>query len=175
MRVKVLFMDVDGTLTDGKVYLSAQGELMKAFDVKDGFAINHLEQYGIVPVIITGRTSTILERRCEEIIIQELHQGVYYKAEKLLEVCERLGVTAEECAYIGDDVIDLECIGLCGLSGCPSDAIDKVRDSVDYVCKAKGGAGAIREFCNYFLSLDGRSGFDEMLKNNMTTKIVRQW
>lgn len=166
MGVKVLFMDVDGTLTDGKVYLSAQGELMKAFDVKDGFAINHLGLYGIVPVVITGRTSVILERRCEEINIQELHQGVYKKAEKLLEVCERLGVTPKECAYIGDDVIDLECIGLCGLTGCPSDAIGKVRDSVNYVCKAKGGAGAVREFCDYFLSLDGRPGFDEVLKNN---------
>ena len=166
----MLFMDVDGTLTDGKVYLSAQGELMKAFDVKDGFAINHLGLYGIVPVVITGRTSVILERRCEEINIQELHQGVYKKAEKLLEVCERLGVTPKECAYIGDDVIDLECIGLCGLTGCPSDAIGKVRDSVNYVCKAKGGAGAVREFCDYFLSLDGRPGFDEVLKNNKSIK-----
>lgn len=100
MGVKVLFMDVDGTLTDGKVYLSAQGELMKAFDVKDGFAINHLGQYGIVPVIITGRTSTILDRRCEEINIKELHQGVTEKAKKLFEVCERLGVkTRRVCLH----------------------------------------------------------------------------
>lgn len=166
MKVKALFMDVDGTLTDGKVYLSAQGELMMAFDVKDGYAINHLGQYRIVPVNITGRNSRILERRCEEINIKELHQGVTEKTAKMLEVCERLGVKPEECAYIGDDVIDLVCIGLCGLSGCPSDAIGKVRESVDYVCKAKGGAGAVREFCDYFLSLDGRPGFDEMLKVN---------
>lgn len=92
MNIKLLVMDVDGTLTDGKIYMSADGELLKAFNIKDGYAIVHLKDKQIVPVIITGRSSEILVRRCRELGIVELYQGIEDKPAKLLSICEKYQV-----------------------------------------------------------------------------------
>lgn len=145
-------MDVDGTLTDGKIYMSATGEIMKAFNIKDGYAIAHLREYGIEPCIITGRESDIVRQRCAELKIAELYQGVSNKLFKLKEVCKNMGVELSEVAYIGDDVNDLACIQQCGCTACPEDAVKAVKDKVDYVCAEKGGEGAVREFCEYLIS-----------------------
>lgn len=139
-------MDVDGTLTDGKIYMSADGELMKAFNIKDGYAIAHLENKQIVPVIITGRSSEILVRRCRELGIVELYQGIEDKTAKLLSICKKFQVEASNVAYIGDDLNDLECMKICGYSAAPADAAKEVLASVDYICKHRGGEGAVREF-----------------------------
>lgn len=147
MNIKILVMDVDGTLTDGRIYIGAQGEVMKAFDVRDGYAIAHiLPMLGITPVIITGRTSAIVEQRAKELKITELYQGVADKLVKLKEITEKFGVSASEVAYIGDDLNDLSCIQYCGYAACPEDAIPEVQSTVDYVCKHGGGRGAVREF-----------------------------
>ena len=147
MKIKMLVMDVDGTLTDGHIYVGPEGEHMKGFHVQDGYGIAHiLPQLGIVPVIITGRSSKIVEKRAGELKIAHLHQGVSDKLGKLKEVAAQLGVTAEEIAYIGDDVNDLDCIRYCGYTACPADAVCEVLDAVDYVCKRDGGRGAVREF-----------------------------
>lgn len=146
MNIKVLVMDVDGTLTDGKIYMSADGELMKAFNIKDGYAIAHLEDKQIVPVIITGRSSEILVRRCRELGIVELYQGIEDKTAKLLSICKKFQVEASNVAYIGDDLNDLECMKICGYSAAPADAAKEVLASVDYICKHRGGEGAVREF-----------------------------
>ena len=151
MEIKLLVLDVDGTLTDGKIYMSANGELMKAFNIKDGYALAHLLMQGIEPIIITGRSSEIVKRRCEELGIKELHQGVADKAKCLKEVCEKKGITTKQCAYIGDDVNDIDCMMLCGHKAAPSDAMKVVRDVVDYVCEARGGEGAVREYCDYLI------------------------
>ena len=104
MKVKMLVMDVDGTLTDGHIYVGAAGEMMKAFHVQDGYGIAHiLPQLGITPVIITGRSSEIVRVRAGELKISHLHQGIGDKLSKLREVAAELGATAEEIAYIGDD------------------------------------------------------------------------
>lgn len=155
----MLVMDVDGTLTDGKIYMSSNGELMKAFNIKDGYALARLSQYGITPVIITGRKSKIVERRCEELNIKEVHQGVANKTYKLREICRRKKIELGQCAYIGDDLNDLPCMLLCGLKAAPADAVKQVREKADYVCESKGGEGAIREFCE--LILTKQSAFDE--------------
>lgn len=146
MNIKLLVMDVDGTLTDGKIYMSADGELMKAFNIKDGYAIAHLEDKQIVPVIITGRSSEILVRRCRELGIVELYQGIEDKTAKLLSICKKFQVEASSVAYIGDDLNDLECMKICGYSAAPADAAKEVLASVDYICKHRGGEGAVREF-----------------------------
>lgn len=147
MNMKMLVMDVDGTLTDGHIYISADGEIMKAFHVQDGYAIVHiLPELGITPVIITGRSSEIVKRRAAELKIHHLHQGISDKLCKLKEVAEELGVSAEQIAYIGDDLNDLECIRYCGLTACPADAVPEVLKTVDYVCTRNGGCGAVREF-----------------------------
>jgi len=151
MKIKMLVTDFDGTLTDGRIYIGASGEVMKTFDVKDGYAIVHLRAQGIEPVIITGRKSAIIEERAKELGISELYQGVSDKLAQLKAVAERLKCDAEEIAYIGDDLNDLECIRYCGVSACPQDAIDEVKESVRIVCKHDGGCGAVREFIEWIL------------------------
>lgn len=153
-KLKMLVMDVDGTLTDGVIYMSGQGEVMKAFDIKDGYAIKHiLPTLGIMPVIITGRRSEIVERRAKELDIFELHQGVSDKVSVLKEVADKHGIQAEEIAYIGDDLNDLLAIEFCGFTACPKDAVDSVKSNVDYVCGQSGGHGAVREFIDYIVEI----------------------
>lgn len=115
MEIKLLVLDVDGTLTDGKIYMSATGELMKAFNIKDGYALAHLRDFGIDPVIITGRKSEIVTQRCKELNIQELYQGVSNKLFCLRKVCDKYNTSLSQVAYIGDDVNDLLCMHHCGL------------------------------------------------------------
>lgn len=147
--IKILFLDVDGTLTDGKIYMSEKGEIMKAFNIKDGYALARLPQYGIMPVIITGRKSEIVRQRCKELGIKEVYQGVDNKIAKMSEIMRSSNVSAAHCAYIGDDLNDKECMEACGLTAAPADAIKEICDIVDYVCKRRGGDGAVREFCDY--------------------------
>lgn len=147
MKIKMLVMDVDGTLTDGRIFIGANGEMMKSFDVKDGYAIAHmLPELGIAPVIITGRRSEIVAQRAKELGVTELYQGVSDKLAQLRSVAAKFGVQAEEIAYIGDDVNDLTCIQYCGLSACPQDAVGTIKEQVDVVCRRDGGRGAVREF-----------------------------
>lgn len=162
MDIKLLVMDVDGTLTDGKIYMSAGGELMKAFNIKDGYAIARMKEYGIEPVIITGRESDIVKQRCAELKIMELYQGVENKLFKLKDICAKKGLTLSQVAYIGDDVNDLPCILHCGMTACPADAVNKVKKSADVVTEAKGGEGAVREFCEYLVEKCCSRGNDEI-------------
>lgn len=151
MKIKMLVMDVDGTLTDGRIYIGANGEIMKAFDVKDGYGIVKARESGIIPVIITGRESEIVKTRAKELNIEELHQGIHDKLSKLKAIAEKYNVDVAEIAYIGDDLNDIECIQHCGVTACPSDAVDEIKNAVDYVCKAEGGRGAVREFIGNFM------------------------
>ena len=147
MKIKMLIMDVDGTLTDGRLYIGDNGEVMKAFDVRDGYAIAHfLPEAGIIPVIMTNRQSGIVERRAKELKVTELYQGVVSKAEAINTLMEKHGLTPEEIAYIGDDLADLECMKLCGYTACPQDACEEIKEVSDYVCSHDGGRGAVREF-----------------------------
>ncbi len=150
VKIRCLVMDVDGTLTDGQIHISSEGELFKSFDVKDGYGIHKLlPQYGIIPVIITGRRSAIVERRAKELEIGHLYQGVTDKAACLRELAAALEIPLAQIACIGDDLNDLPMLELCGVCGCPADAVQAVRDSCDYVCAAPGGHGAVREFIEW--------------------------
>lgn len=144
----MLVMDVDGTLTDGRIYMGATGEMIKAFDVKDGYGIVQLRKRGIVPVIITGRNSDIVSRRAEELGITEVYLGVSDKLQKLKDIAESYNCSPDQIAYIGDDLNDLECICYCGVTACPADAVEEVKALAGYVCKNQGGRGAVREFVN---------------------------
>lgn len=150
-------MDVDGTLTDGKIYMGQNGELFKAFDIKDGCGIKDiLPTLGITPVIITARESQIVSNRCKELGVAELHQGCRDKISKLREILKERGkedncvYSLANIAYIGDDILDLQCIKPIkengGLTACPADAVDEVKLTVDYVCEKNAGNGAVREF-----------------------------
>ena len=146
MRVKVLIIDVDGTLTDGSVYMGDNGEVMKRFNIKDGYAIhNILPEKGIIPVILTGRMSKIVENRCKELGINELYQGCDNKLQKLHEISQKMNIPLDKFGYIGDDLNDLECMKVVGYAACPKDAVEEVKRVCSYVANACGGCGAVRE------------------------------
>jgi 3-deoxy-D-manno-octulosonate 8-phosphate phosphatase (KDO 8-P phosphatase) len=154
MKIKILAMDVDGTMTDGHIYMAPTGEAMKAFSAKDGYGIAHLLPVNdIVPVIITGRTSKIVENRAKEIGITELYQGVSDKLAAFKAVAEKYGAEPAEIAFIGDDLNDLDCILFAGVSGAPADAAESIKQRVSFVCTAAGGRGAVREFIEYLIKL----------------------
>lgn len=146
VKYKLFVMDVDGTLTDGKIYIAASGECMKAFDVKDGYGIACLlPANGIVPIIITGRVSETVSRRAAELGIEEVHQGIKDKRKVLETMLQKYSCQYIETAYIGDDIPDLECMEMCGITGCPQDAVNEVKNICDYICTQKAGDGAVRE------------------------------
>lgn len=154
MKIKMLIMDVDGTLTDGKVYYGTDGTETKAFHIKDGYGIKHLlPNYGILPVIITGRTSNVVSKRAKELGIHEVHQGIADKIKVLLELKKKYCLEKRHIAYIGDDLIDIECMKECGIIGCPADAVKEIREIADYVCCLDGGEGAVREFIDFLCSV----------------------
>ena len=155
MDIKLLFIDVDGTLTDGKIYIGDNGEVMKAFDIKDGYAIRHiLPQYGIIPVIITGRTSKIVENRAKELNISELYQGNTDKLNTLFHVMKKYNCVKKNCAYFGDDMFDIPCMEKCGIVGCPADAVDEVKKISQYICRREAGKAAAREFIEWLVRSD---------------------
>lgn len=149
-NIKIFVMDVDGTLTDGKIYMGKTGELYKNFNIKDGYGIkNILCLNGITPVIISGRSSKFTENRCSELNITHLYQGISNKREQLLEIIKEQRISLSQVAYIGDDLNDIECMKLIkangGLIGCPADAVREVRNIADFISVFRGGEGAVRE------------------------------
>lgn len=151
-KFKYLVMDVDGTLTDGKIYMGPNGEAMKAFNIKDGCGIHDiLIPAGVRPVIITGRESSIVLNRCKELGIIDVYQGVGNKLKVLCDLTNDLS----EVAYIGDDINDLEVMKEVkragGVIGCPADAVDKVKQISDYVVGHNGGDGAVRDFIEWMI------------------------
>jgi len=152
-EIKLFAMDVDGTLTDGKVYISADGEMFKVFNIRDGYAISSiLKRKGIKSAIITGRNSEIVTVRAAELGIDFVCQGVKNKLDCLNELTKKMDICLYETAFIGDDLPDLECIKVCGNSGCPADSVEEIKRNVAYVCKADGGCGAVREYAEYLFS-----------------------
>lgn len=151
-NVKYLVMDVDGTLTDGKIYMGNDGEVIKAFSIKDGYGIHDIAmKANIIPVIITGRTSQIVLNRCTELGIKEIHQGISNKIEELLSITTDFS----EVAYIGDDLNDFSCMLLVkergGVVGCPKDAVKEVIELADFVAYHNGGNGAVRDFIEWIV------------------------
>ena len=150
--IKYLVTDVDGTLTDGKIYMGQNSEAMKAFDIKDGYAIHEmLPKHGIIPVIVTGRQSKIVENRAMEIGITMIFQGVKDKLAFLKKFAIENAVSLEEIAYIGDDLNDLPAIRHAGISACPADAAEEVKAYCDFVLPLKGGEGVVRAFTEILL------------------------
>ena len=154
-NIQLLVMDVDGTLTDGSIYIGAGGEIMKSFDVKDGYGIAHLlPQLGIRPVILTGRSSEIVARRAKELKIELLFQGVSDKLQILCQISDELEIPPEQIAYIGDDLNDIKCMLFCGYSACPGDAVSDIKEIASYVCINTGGHGAVRELIDHLARLN---------------------
>lgn len=154
--VNFLVLDVDGTLTDGCVYMGENGELCKAFNIKDGYGIaNQLIPAGVKPVIITGRTSKIVENRAKELGITQVYQGVSDKLTKLKGILSAHGKGLKDCAYMGDDLNDLKVMKAIkeagGFVGCPADAAREVIAMSDFVATKEGGRGCVREFIEWLV------------------------
>lgn len=178
--IKYLVMDVDGTLTDGNIYMGDQGELIKAFDIKDGAGIALiLPKEGIVPIIITARESKILENRCKELKISEVHQGSMDKLKTLTGVLKKYEADLSMVAYAGDDIPDIPCMEAVknagGLVVCPADAIPEVKALADFISCYKAGDGAIRDCINFMVQKNGESDVKERVKKVIDLILVEDF
>jgi N-acylneuraminate cytidylyltransferase len=144
--IRMIVVDVDGTFTDGGMYYDANGEALKKFNTRDAKGLLLLQDAGVRICIVTAENSAVVHARMRKLGFKDYFPGVHDKPAWLAEAGERWQVSLEQTAYIGDDVNDLACLRIVGLSACPSDAVPEVRDAVKYICTAAGGKGAVREF-----------------------------
>lgn len=166
--IKLIVLDVDGTLTDGKLYMDNENNSWKAFNVKDGFAIAQWIKYGGIVSIITGKSSNIVTRRKEELGIQELSQGISNKVAELKKIIAKYNLSLEEVAYIGDDINDLGVMSIVGFCASPSDAVQEVLDKVDYISKYNGGNGAVRDIIEKIMKDNG--SWEKVVNSYLTEK-----
>ena len=150
-KIKLLVMDVDGTLTDGAMYYTNEGEYMKRFTTRDGMGVTLLRRAGIDSAIITSEQSEIAVKRGEKLKIQHVILGSHDKSASLMDLSQKLNIPMEAIAYIGDDVNDGPVMRLCGLTGCPSDAVAAIKEIAHHTCSFPGGHGAVREFAELIL------------------------
>ena len=145
-----MIMDVDGTLTDGKIHIGENGEVFKSFNVKDGYGIvKILPMLNIKPCILTGRLSKIVLRRANELNISLVFQNISDKKSQIDKICRDMKIDLKDVIYIGDDLNDIEALKLCGFKACPNDACDEVKSVCDYVSTYNGGDGAVRDIINF--------------------------
>jgi 3-deoxy-D-manno-octulosonate 8-phosphate phosphatase (KDO 8-P phosphatase) len=151
-KIMLVLTDSDGVLTDTGVYYSERGEEMKRFSIRDGMGVERLRRIaGVQTGIITGELSGSVKKRAEKLNISELHQGVKDKKSVFNEITERLGLSMDNIAYIGDDTNDLEVIKMAGLSACPQDAVIQIKQAVDFITESRGGYGAFRDFAELII------------------------
>ncbi|ADC89494.1 3-deoxy-D-manno-octulosonate 8-phosphate phosphatase, YrbI family [Thermocrinis albus DSM 14484] len=154
-HIRILLMDVDGVLTDGRLYYTERGEEIKVFDVKDGLSIKLAQKAGIITGVISGRVSNALRKRLEELGIEEIHLGQKDKLRALYEIVEKYQVTLQEVAYIGDDYVDIPVLRKVGFPVAVKDAPLLVKKFALYETKREGGRGAVREVIELILSQKG--------------------
>ncbi len=160
-HIELLLLDVDGVMTDGRIIWDANGTETKFFNVKDGHGIKLVQRAGIQVGIITGRISPVVDLRAKELGIEILYQGALRKLESYDEIKQRTGLADHQISYMGDDVIDVPVMRRVGFSAAPADALPEVLKIADYVARAKGGWGAVRELCD--LLLKGRGVWQELV------------
>jgi YrbI family 3-deoxy-D-manno-octulosonate 8-phosphate phosphatase len=150
-------MDVDGVLTGAGMYYSESGDELKKFNTRDGMGIKMLQAAGFVTAFITKEKTAIVERRGQKLAVPEVHQGIDDKLAVLTTLAKKYAFTLDQVAYIGDDVNDLDALHAVGFSAAPADAIPSVLHAVHYICKKKGGEGAVREVADLILAAWGKS------------------
>jgi 3-deoxy-D-manno-octulosonate 8-phosphate phosphatase (KDO 8-P phosphatase) len=149
--IRLFATDVDGVLTDAGMYYSESGDEWKKFNTRDGMGIKLLQKAGLITAIVTQERTRLVARRAEKLAIPELHQGVMDKLSVIRDMAMRHGLSLREVAYIGDDVNDIEALQAVGFSAAPADGLPQVLKVVDYVCRQKGGEGAVRELTEMIL------------------------
>jgi 3-deoxy-D-manno-octulosonate 8-phosphate phosphatase (KDO 8-P phosphatase) len=151
-RIKLVILDVDGTLTDGGIYILESGEQFKKFNAKDGLGVKLAVGRGLEVGIISHSTSHgMIAKRAQMLGIEKCYTGSAPKLEVLAGWCTELGIELTEVAFVGDDLNDLAIIGAVGLSACPADAMPEVREACDVVLGRNGGDGCVREFLDFHL------------------------
>ena len=154
-RLRLFAVDVDGVLTDGGMYYGESGEEMKKFNTRDGMGLKLLQAEGLITAIITRENTKLVARRAEKLGIPEVHQGVHDKLGRLQELVKKYNLALDQAAYMGDDVNDVEALKAVGFAGAPADCMEPVKQVVHYVCRLKGGEGAVREVVDLILTARG--------------------
>lgn len=150
-KIKLVASDCDGVLTDGGMYYTHQGDVMKKFNVLDGMGFVMLREAGVQTAIITAEKNPLLEKRVQKLKIDHFYTGSKDKLGILSQLCIDLGISLDEAAYVGDDTFDVPAIRACGFGCVPNDAFDEIKEAADYVTKRNGGYGAFREVANLIL------------------------
>jgi len=150
-KIKLVLTDVDGVLTDGGRYFSEKGEIVKKFHVRDGMGINILLRNGIQTAIVTKENSKIVKKWAKEMNVSKIYSGIKNKEKELEKICKYYKVLPSEIAFIGDDVNDIKLMKKVGFSATPFDGILQAKKIVNYVCKASGGNGVLREMIDLIL------------------------
>jgi len=151
-----LILDVDGVLTDGRIIIDDMGNEAKHFNVRDGHGLKLLMRAGIDIILITGRTSQVVEHRARELGITDVYQGAKNKVEILEEIFRKKHISGESVAYIGDDIVDVPVFKKVGFSVAVADASEHAKKSADYITKSNGGKGAVREICEMILMVQDK-------------------
>jgi len=154
-NIRLLLLDVDGVMTDGRIIYDGNGLETKFFNVKDGHGIKMLQRHGIEVGIITGRTSVVVDIRARELGIELVYQGALKKLERYNDVKLRTGLADNQIAYMGDDIIDVPVMRRAGFSAAPPDSLPEVLAVADYISSCGGGKGAVREVCDMILRARG--------------------
>ncbi len=155
--IRLAVFDVDGVLTDGTIYMGPKGEMLKAFSILDGHGLKLLHEDGIATAILSGRKSEIVATRAKELGLGSVHQGVADKVKRLATILRAHKADLEACAYMGDDLPDLDVMRRVGLAVAPANGVLAVRKAAHLVTRSKGGQGAVREFCERLLEARGRT------------------
>ncbi|MDY7573345.1 HAD family hydrolase [Actimicrobium sp. CCI2.3] len=154
-RIRLMIFDVDGVLTDGSLHFGAAGELIKTFNVLDGQGIRLLQQSGVDTAIISARQSPLVQRRASDLGITHVFQGSHDKRASFEQLLQQTGFSADQCGFIGDDVIDLPILLRAGFAASVPNGHIEVRQRVHYITSAPGGTGAVRELCDLILRAQG--------------------
>ncbi len=175
-KVKLIIMDVDGTLSDGRFFVLPGGEAIKSFDVKDGTGIIFTGLAGIKTAIITGKTSEAVRNRAKELHVDDYYEGIVDKTKPFYELLEKYDLKKEEVAYIGDDIGDAEVMGMVGFSAAVGDAHPLIKRISHYIAKRYGGRGAVREVIDFILDVQEKwpEIFTKIKKSENSEEILKK-
>jgi 3-deoxy-D-manno-octulosonate 8-phosphate phosphatase (KDO 8-P phosphatase) len=153
-KIKIILTDVDGVLTDGGMYYTEKGDIMKKFHTRDGMGVTLMKKYKIPTIIITKEKTPMVKQWSKRMKIEKLYDGIIQKEKILKKIFDKYNVNSDEILYIGDDVNDIQLLKKVGISVCPNDAIKSVKKECDYICNTKGGEGVLREIADIIISLN---------------------